>query len=120
MKKLVFASAVVATVAASAQVQAAAETFCTAGTAAYGSTVTQSAQSGTFIKQNLSNVKCSANVHLVGNDAASYYSVGSAASKGKNTFSGSSNGGGVKAAGACATAGACTASEANTAAANAS
>lgn len=120
MKKLIFASAVVATVAASAQAQAAASTFCTAGTAAYGSTVTQSATSSTFLKQNLSNVKCSANVYLVGNDATSYYSVGAASLKGKTTFAGSSNGGGVKSAGNCATAGACKDTEANSAANSAS
>lgn len=119
MKKLIFASAVVATVAASAQAQAA-DTFCTAGTAAYGSTVVGSATTSTFLKQNLSNVKCSANVYLVGNDATSYYSVGAASAKGKTKFNGSSNGGGVKSAGNCDTAGACKATEANSAASAAS
>ncbi len=120
MKKLVIASAALFSMMAGSAF-AANTVFCAAPTAAAASTASITASGTTFVKQDITagKVKCSANVHLVGNDGGSYFGVGAVSAKGKSIFQGSSAGGSVSSSGNCTTAGACTATEAATAATNA-
>ena len=117
MKRIIFASAVIATLVAGTAT-AANTVICAAPTSA-GAGTNVTASSTTFIKQDLVLNKCSANVHLVANDGGSFFGVGAVSSKGKSIFQGSSAGGAVKSTGLCATAGKCLDSEAATSATNA-
>ncbi len=103
MKKIVLC-AVLATAAISplttTTAVAAADTFC-AGGAAAASTVTAAAATDKFVKVAFTP-KCSANVHLQGNDVSTtLYTVGAASAKGKSKFTGTTNGGSLVGA-ACA------------------
>ncbi|MBL8398831.1 MAG: hypothetical protein JNL84_11925 [Candidatus Accumulibacter sp.] len=100
MKNIVLC-AVVATAALAPLTSAvAADTFCVGG-AAGASTVTAASGSTMFVKVAFTP-KCSANVHLQGNDVSTtLYTVAGASAKGKSKFTGSSNGGSLTGA-ACA------------------
>ncbi len=114
MKKIVLC-AVLATAAVTPLTVSAAQTFCSGGTAG-ASTVSATAATSNFVKVSFTP-KCSANVHLVGNDvSATEYKVGSASSKGKSRFAGSSAGGSVTGTDCTGTGGVCAASDATTAA----
>lgn len=114
MKKIIVASFVLA--GALGSLNASATDICT-GTAGNATNVPDAGTAGTNFMVVKIAPKCSANVFLKGADGAngSFYSVGSASSKGKNTFAGTTNGGSVAPGAACAVAGGCTASEAETA-----
>ena len=111
MKKVILGSVLLMAVAQSAH--ATTQSICTgASAAANGTAVT--ANTSTFVKTSFTP-KCSANVHMVGDDLANYYGAGAISSKGKNVFQGSTAGGGVKASGSCAATG-CVSGDAVTAA----
>lgn len=113
MKKIILGS--VLAVALTQTSHATTQTVCAApSAAANGASVT--ADTTTFVKTAFTP-KCSANVHLIGDDQGTYYGAGSVSSKGKNSFVGSTAGGGVKASVSCAAATGCTSAEAATAAA---
>lgn len=118
MKKIILASVVaVAAVSATSSAfasSATASVIC-AGTAGNGTSVVSAADN--FVKTGFTP-KCSANVHLAGQDGLVYYRVGSANVKGGRAFMGSTAGGAI-ASTACAAA-VCTASDATAAATNAS
>lgn len=116
MKKLGFVSIACVGLVASLNVHAATTTICD-GTAAHSGAVPASGTAGSNFMVNAIAPKCSANVFLSGMDGTNgaWYAVGSASSKGKNTFKGSTNGGSVARHADCAIPGGCTATEANTA-----
>ncbi len=118
MKKIILSSVVaVAAVSASSGVfasSATASSFCN-GTAG-NSTVTAATATDNFVKTAFTP-KCSANVHLAGQDGMTYYRVGAANIKGGRAFMGSTAGGGVSSV-ACANTAACTAADATAAATN--
>lgn len=115
MKKIILGS--VLAVALTQTAHATSQTVCAApSAAANGAQVT--ADTTTFVKTAFTP-KCSANVHLIGDDQGTYYGSGAVSSKGKNSFVGSTAGGGVRAYASCAAATGCTSSEAGTAASNA-
>ena len=112
MKKVILAS-VVAVAAINAN--AASVSYCAGGTAMSFSVA---AGTGTEFVRSQFTGRCSANVHLVGDDNASYYRVGSASGKGKQSFGGSTIGGGITGTNCASTTG-CAASDASNAATNA-
>ena len=104
MKKVVLAS-VLSTVAMSVMVDAnaaASGTICAAPTSAQsGSTFTPDTTSSTEMVVNSFTPKCSANVHLVYDQAKAYFRVGSVSSAGSRTFRGSTAGGSVTSDATC-------------------
>lgn len=113
MKKVILASVALAAVASSNMANATASgTVCSAGPA--GAYATVSSATDLFVKVPFSP-KCSSNVFLQYNDQNSYFAVGSASTKGKNTFNGSTAGGSVKAHAVCSGATGCSSSEVTTA-----
>lgn len=115
MKKVILASVLTMSAMVSMDASAVTVTICAAPPAsANGTADTGWATATSFVKTSFTP-KCSANVHLVGNDMTTYYGAGSASAKGKNIFIGSTAGGGVSAYGSCAATG-CTAANASTAA----
>lgn len=119
MKKIILASvAAISVVSASGAFasSATASTFC-AGTAGSSSVAGVSATDN-FVKTAFTP-KCSANVHLAGQDGNTYYRVGSTNVKGGRAWMGSTAGGGV-ASTPCSNTSACTAADATAAATNAS
>lgn len=115
MKKVVLASVLTVMAGASMNANAVTATICAAPTAAGNGTADSGWATATSFVKTTFTPKCSANVHLVGNDMTTYYGAGSASAKGKNIFMGSTAGGGVSAYGSCAATG-CTANNASTAA----
>ena len=120
MKKIILASVVAVSAVSSmsgamAASSATASAVC-AGSAGSGTQVT--ADTATFVKTAFSP-KCSANVHLAGQDGGTYYRVGSTNTKGGRAWMGSSAGSGVASV-PCANTAACTAADATAAATNAS
>ena len=115
MKKILSSVTAVAAVSSIGSANATSQAFCTGNTAAYSSATAPTV--GSFLKTTFT-VKCSANVHLVGDDMLTYYGAGSASLKGKNIFQGSTAGGGVSSSGSCAASG-CTSANAQTAATSA-
>ncbi len=117
MKKIVLC-AVLATAAVTPLTVSAAtgtQTFCSGGAAGSAASAANASVSQ-FVKVAFTP-KCSANVHLVGNDAsATLYKVGAASGKGKSKFAGSSDGGAVSGADCSTAGGPCTASDASAAA----
>lgn len=113
MKKIILGSVLAVAAATSMNVQAAATAIC-AGGAAQSASV-PGGTSG-FVKTQF-NARCSNNVHLVGEDATTYYQSGATSIKGKNAFGASSAGGGVTGAG-CASATGCVSADAVSAAAS--
>jgi hypothetical protein len=113
MKKVILGSVMaVAALASVSSAQAVTQTFC-AGTPG-NSSVTASNGATSFVKVPFSP-KCSANVHLAGDDNTTYYRTGAISTTGKTVFAGSTNGGGVSASGTCS---ACAASDATAAVTN--
>jgi FlaG/FlaF family flagellin (archaellin) len=93
MKKIILASVVAVSAVSSmsgamAASSATASAVC-AGSAGSGTQVT--ADTATFVKTAFSP-KCSANVHLAGQDGGTYYRVGSTNTKGGRAWMGSSAG----------------------------
>ncbi|HMW17993.1 MAG TPA: hypothetical protein PKN13_08435 [Accumulibacter sp.] len=93
MKNIVLC-AVLATSALTPLLATAEQAFCVGG-AAGASTVTADAGTDKYVKIAFTP-KCSANVHLKGNDVSTTtYTVGAASTKGKSKFQGSTNGGSI-------------------------
>ena len=120
MKKVILAS-VVALSAISAANNAAAATVsaCSGAVAAGYSWSVDTATTANFVRQGFTG-RCSANVHLVGDDNGTFFRVGAASTKGKSQFGGSSLGGGVApTATTCAGSSGCAVSDAAAGATNA-
>lgn len=109
MKKLILAS-VLAVSAISAN---AATTAICSGTAPAGNGAAPGVAASDFVK-NAFTPKCSANVHMTADGAATYMRVGSGSTKGGRSFMGSTAGGSVASSAACATG--CAATDASAAA----
>lgn len=94
MKKIVLCAVLATAAVTPLTATAAADVFCVGG-AAGNSSVTAGAATDKFVKVAFTP-KCSANVHLQGNDlSTTLYTVGAASAKGKSKFTGSSNGGSI-------------------------
>jgi hypothetical protein len=103
MKKVVLAS-VLSTVALSVMVDAnaaASGTVCAAPTSAGSGSFSVDTSSTTEMVVNAFTPKCSANVHLVYDQAKAYFRVGSVSSAGSRTFRGSTAGGSVTSNATC-------------------
>lgn len=120
MKKVILAS-VLAVVAMSANSASATAAYCAALSASGSGTpaTLNTATDQNFVKSAFTP-KCSANTHVTGEDAGSYFRVGSGSTRGKTAYAGTSVGGAVVAAGACGAATGCAVSDATTAMTNTS
>ncbi len=115
MKKVILGAVLAAAAVSSMNAQAAATAICGGGNAAQATVQPGTGSAGGFVK-TLFTARCSNNVHLVGEDATTYYQSGATSIKGKNAFGASSAGGGVTGSG-CASATGCVSNDAVTAAA---
>ncbi len=103
MKKIILAS-VLTTVAISAMVDANAATsgvVCSAPTSAGSGSITVDTSATNEMVVNAFTPKCSANVHLVYDQAKAYFRVGSVSSAGGRSFRGSTAGGSVTSNATC-------------------
>ncbi|MES2770599.1 MAG: hypothetical protein V4623_01220 [Pseudomonadota bacterium] len=117
MRKITQASVFLAGFLASFSVFSDTATICGATATAGKGIAPASGTANTHFMLNPIAPRCSANVHLAGTDGTSgaWYAVGSASSKGANSFKGHTNGGAVARHADCATKGACLATDAETA-----
>lgn len=120
MKKMIFASAILASALACGSAFAIDTVICplTVGTSTAGNgNVPPNGTAGTHYMMTPIAPKCSANTNVAGTDGTSgaWYAVGANSVKGKFNFAGSTQGGAVKQTVACAIAGGCTAAESLTA-----
>jgi len=113
MKKIILASVLAAGAVASFNANAVSTAICTGVSPAASATANPGTATTDFVK-NAFTAKCSANVHLVADGAATYMRVGSGSTKGGRSFMGSTAGGSVTSSAVCATG--CVASDATTAA----
>ncbi|KFB67909.1 MULTISPECIES: hypothetical protein [Candidatus Accumulibacter] len=111
MKKIILGSvlAIAAATSLSANVaNAASAAICSGVNAAGNGALVTAATDGTAFVRATFTPKCSANVHMAGEDNITYYRVGAASAKGKLGYGGSSVGGAVSSTTGTPCTGACT------------
>lgn len=117
MKKIMFATALVAGLLGSASVFAVETAICTGASPGADGAIPPSGTAGTHFMQTGIKPKCSSNVMLKGTDgtAGAWYAVGSASKKGKQAFKAHTQGGSVSKNADCAIPGGCVDGEVTTA-----